>query len=180
MDSFGSFSPSVSISPLDGIQCLHIGDECIWQWVHSYFSSSFHHIFSVLLEWFVRKEASVVHPPLMMAQSWAESTWEITNYGRIINQFQPNIIRSIRQFERINKKICRQKMSIMFNEICINEEMMPKYTYIYIYVYMYILAFHFGIYIYIYIYTISFKSVNRLKKNNLNRVLHAQLINIYL
>ena len=54
MDSFGSFSPSVSISPLDGIQCLHIGDECIWRWVHSYFSSSFHHIFSVLLEWFVR------------------------------------------------------------------------------------------------------------------------------
>ena len=24
-------------------------------------------------------------------------------------------------------------MSIMFNEICINEEMLPKYTYIYIY-----------------------------------------------
>ena len=30
-------------------------------------------------------------------------------------------------------------MSIMFNEICINEEMLPKYTYlgpIYIYIYM--------------------------------------------
>ena len=39
-----------------------------------------------------------------MAQSLAESTWEITNYGRIINQFPPNIIRSIQQFERINKK----------------------------------------------------------------------------
>ena len=56
----------------------------------------------------------------MMTQSWAESTWEITNYGRFINHFPPNIIRSIRQFERINKKICRQKMSIMFNEICIS------------------------------------------------------------
>ena len=33
-------------------------------------------------------------------------------------------------------------MSIMFNEICINEEMLPKYIYIYIYI----------IYIYIYIY----------------------------
>ena len=33
------------------------------------------------------------------------------------------------------KKICRHKMSIMFNEICINEEMLPKYTYIYIYMY---------------------------------------------
>ena len=50
--------------------------------------------------------------------------WLITNYGRFINQFPPNIVRSIRQFERINKKICRQKMSLMFNQI---------YIYIYIY-----------------------------------------------
>ena len=28
----------------------------------------------------------------------------------------------------------------MFNEICINEEMLPKYTYIYIYIYIYILS----------------------------------------
>ena len=57
----------------------------------------------------------VRHPHLTMAESWAESTWEITNYGRFINQFPPNI-RSIRQFERINKKICWQKMSIIFNQ----------------------------------------------------------------
>ena len=48
----------------------------------------------------------------------------------------------------MQKKICRHKMSIMFNEICINEEMLPKYTYIYIYIYIYI----YNIYIYIYIY----------------------------
>ena len=61
-----------------------------------------------------------------MAQSQAESTWEMNNYGRYINQFPPNIINSIRQYERINKKICRQKISITFNEICI-------YIYIYIF-----------------------------------------------
>ena len=66
-----------------------------------------------------------------MAQSWAESTLEIINHGRFINQFSPNII----SFKRIYKKICRQKMSIMFNQICINEEMLPKYIYI---VYIYI------------------------------------------
>ena len=59
----------------------------------------------------------------MMTQNRAETTWEINNYGRCINQFPPNIIKSQRQYERINKKICRQKMSIMFNEI---------YIYIYI------------------------------------------------
>ena len=30
--------------------------------------------------------------------------------------------------------MCRHKMSIMFNEICINEEILRKYTYIYIYI----------------------------------------------
>ena len=68
-----------------------------------------------------------------MAQGWAESTWEINNYGRLINQSLPNIIKSKRQFERIYKKICRQNMSIRFNQIYINEEMMPIYIYIYIY-----------------------------------------------
>ena len=47
----------------------------------------------------------VIHSPLMMAEGWAESTWEITNYERFINQFLSNIIRSIRQFERIKKTI---------------------------------------------------------------------------
>ena len=28
----------------------------------------------------------------------------------------------------------KRKMSIMFNQICINEEMQPKYSHIYIYV----------------------------------------------
>ena len=28
----------------------------------------------------------------------------------------------------IHKKTCRQKMSIMFNEIFIKDEMLPKYT----------------------------------------------------
>ena len=61
-----------------------------------------------------------------MVPSRAESTWEINNYEKYINQLPPNIIKSIRQYEKINKKICRQKMSIMFNEICI-------YIYIYIF-----------------------------------------------
>ena len=73
----------------------------------------------------------------MMAQSRAESTRDAYNYGQYINQFPPNTIKVIREFERIQKKICRHKMSIMFNEICINEEMLPKYSYIYIYIYVF-------------------------------------------
>ena len=71
----------------------------------------------------------------MIAQSRAESTRDIYNYGQYINQFPPNTIKVIREFERIQKKICTHKMSIMFNEICINEEMLPKYIYVYMCVY---------------------------------------------
>ena len=44
---------------------------------------------------------------LIMAQSRAESTREINNYGKYINPFPPNAIKSIRQYEKINKKIWR-------------------------------------------------------------------------
>ena len=63
----------------------------------------------------------------MMAQSRAVSTRDTYNYGQYLNQFPPNTIKVIREFERIQKRICRRKMSIMFNEICI-------YIYIYIYI----------------------------------------------
>ena len=71
----------------------------------------------------------------MMAQSRAESTRDTYNYGQYPKSIPPpNTIKVIREFERIQKKICRYKMSIMFKEICINEEMLPKYAYIYIYI----------------------------------------------
>ena len=65
----------------------------------------------------------------MMAQDRAESTWDIYNYGQYIKQFPLNMIKAIRQYEQIQKKICRQKISVMFNEICI-------YIYIYIIIYL--------------------------------------------
>ena len=58
-----------------------------------------------------------------MAQNRAESTRDIYNYGKCINQFPQNTTKAIQQLERIHKNISRQKMAIMFNEI---------YIYIYI------------------------------------------------
>ena len=80
-----------------------------------------------------------------MAQSRAGSTRDAYNYGQYINQFLLNTIKAIREYEQIQKKIYRQKMSIMFNEICINEEMLPIYIYTHTHTHVYT-------YIYIYIY----------------------------
>ena len=63
---------------------------------------------------------------LMMAQDRVESTRLTISYGSFINQFPLDTIKSIRQLERTFTKICRQNISILFNEICINEEMLPK------------------------------------------------------
>ena len=65
----------------------------------------------------------------MMAQDRAENTRVTISYGSFINQFTPDTIKSIWQLEKTYTKICRQNMSKLFNEICINEEMLPKCTY---------------------------------------------------
>ena len=82
----------------------------------------------------------------MMAQSRTESTRDTYNYGQYLNQFPPEYDKSNTEFERIQKKICKHKMSIMFNEICI-------YIYIYIYVCIYICLNEY-IYVCAYIYNI--------------------------
>ena len=48
-------------------------------------------------------------PALMMLEDWAVNTRETIDYGRFINQFQPDIIKSIRQLERIDKKYVDKK-----------------------------------------------------------------------
>ena len=68
----------------------------------------------------------------MLAQSRTESTRDTYNYGQYINQFPP-------EYDKSNTGIRtdpEENMSIMFNEICINEEMLPIYIYIYIYIYI--------------------------------------------
>ena len=50
-----------------------------------------------------------IYTPLIMAQDMAESTRETINHGRFINRFPLDIIKSIRQLERINKKYVNKK-----------------------------------------------------------------------
>ena len=64
-----------------------------------------------------------------MPQSQAESTWEINNYGRYIHQFPPIILKSIRQYEKINKKyvdkkclLCSTKYISISISICLYTE----------------------------------------------------------
>ena len=63
-----------------------------------------------------------------MAQDGSEGIWESINYGKFISKFWSNIISYTWGLERIKTKLLRQKKSLLFNQICLNEEMLPKNT----------------------------------------------------
>ena len=60
-----------------------------------------------------------IYTLLMRAQDRAESTRVPISYENSINQFPLDTIKSMWQLERTYTKMCRQKMSIFFNEIYI-------------------------------------------------------------
>ena len=62
----------------------------------------------------------------MMVQDRAESPRIHISYGSFINQFQPVTIKSMWQLDMRYIKMCRRKMIILFNEICIKEEMLLR------------------------------------------------------
>ena len=67
----------------------------------------------------------------MMAQDLAESTSVTISYVSFINKFPPDTVKSIRQLQRSYTKICRQNMSILFNEKYIRGafNMFPDFLY---------------------------------------------------
>ena len=66
-------------------------------------------------------------------------------FDKFIQQFQPKIKTLIRKLERIFKRLCRQNVSLLFNQTCLNERLQPNYTHTHTHT-------HTHIYIYIYIY----------------------------
>ena len=56
----------------------------------------------------------------MIAQDHSESTREPIIYRRFINQFPLDTIKWMQRLERMNTKMCRQRISILFNQIYIH------------------------------------------------------------
>ena len=59
-------------------------------------------------------------------------------FGHIIQELHHEAKSIIRQVERTSKKIVNAETAVKFNQICLKEELLPKYTHIYIYIYIYI------------------------------------------
>ena len=70
---------------------------------------------------------------MMMAYELSQSTRD--NVGKFIYQFQPKIKTLIRKFERILIKLNRQNVSLLFNQTCLNETLLPNYKNTYTHIY---------------------------------------------
>ena len=89
--------------------------------------------------------------PLIMAYEKSESARD--NFGKFIPQFQAEIKILIRKLERILMKLYIQNGSLLFNQTCLNERLLPNYTHTHT---------HTHTYIYIYIYIIKARRLHRI------------------
>ena len=55
------------------------------------------------------------------------------NFGFILHEFDPVSRRVVRSFESSYKKLINCLYAVRFNEACIRENLLPRYTNIYIY-----------------------------------------------
>ena len=60
----------------------------------------------------------------MMAYERSESARD--NFGKFIHQFQTETKTLIRKLERILIKLYRQNVSLLFNQTCLNEQLLPN------------------------------------------------------
>ena len=86
----------------------------------------------------------------MMAYEMSENARN--NFGKIIHQFQPEPMTFIRKLERIFIKLCRQNVSLLFNQTYLNERLLLNYTHTHSHTHTHT---HTHIYIYIYIYILG-------------------------
>ena len=77
---------------------------------------------------YCKSDVTTIYTPLMMAQDQTESTRIKISYGTF-NHFSPVTVKSFQQLERTYIEICRQNICTLFSEVCIIEEMQPKYTF---------------------------------------------------
>ena len=57
------------------------------------------------------------------------------DFGRLLFQVPQEHRKSVRKIENISKKLINANFAVIFNDICIRENLLPTFTNIYIYIY---------------------------------------------
>ena len=113
--------------------------KCVCIYIHACVCVSYQNVKKIL---YISKQA------VMMAYERSESARD--NFGKFMHQYQPEIQTLIRKLERILIKLCRQNVSLLFNQTCLNESpITTTHTHMHTHTNIYICR---CIYIYIHIY----------------------------
>ena len=62
----------------------------------------------------------------MMAHERVQNAWD--NFCKFLHLFQPETKTLTRKLERILIKLYRQNVSLLFNQTCLNERLLPNET----------------------------------------------------
>ena len=61
----------------------------------------------------------------------------IMTFGELLNEHSEQGKKIVRQIESTERKIINAKLAVVFNQECIKNNLLPKFTNIYIYIYIY-------------------------------------------
>ena len=69
----------------------------------------------------------------------------VTNLGSLIHPLPRELRKEVRDLEKVSFRRCKSECSLLFNSVCVKENLLPNFTNIYIYQYIYILRFQSGL-----------------------------------
>ena len=62
--------------------------------------------------------------------------YSVTNFGNVVSEYPSECKKFVRELENTTKKVINARNAVLFNETCIANNLLPRYTNIYIYIYI--------------------------------------------
>ena len=60
----------------------------------------------------------------------------VSNLGSLIHPLPPELRKQVRDLEKVSFRRCKSDCSLLFNSVCVKENLLPTYSNIYIYIYI--------------------------------------------
>ena len=61
----------------------------------------------------------------------------VTDLGALLHTLPPELKSEVRKLEKVSSKLCKSECRVLFNSLCVRENLLPNYSNIYIYIYIY-------------------------------------------
>ena len=58
----------------------------------------------------------------------------VSNLGSLVHPLQPELRKQVRDLEKVSLRRCKSDCNLLFNSVCVKENLLPNYSNIYIYI----------------------------------------------